>query len=181
MDAAVAPANPQLDGRKADVDKRAAAVRQAADFSKLPADVSRILSDTLGRLSALRLQAARSTEKSHPVERDEQPRVEHTPARGSSPSLSTRAVYVEDVFRKIQIRPYVKGKQTEGLRVTGLDKVPLAGMLGLKNGDVIQTINGQRLTSKQKAFQVLMKAKTQSKIDMQLQRDGKQKSLSFNI
>jgi signal transduction histidine kinase len=58
MMAAVAPANPQLDGRKADVDKRAAAVRQAADFAKLPADVSRILSDALGRLSALRLLAA---------------------------------------------------------------------------------------------------------------------------
>jgi len=37
------------------------------------------------------------------------------------------------------------------------------------------------LTSKQKAFQVLMKAKTQSKVNLQLLRDGKSKELSFDL
>ncbi len=54
-------------------------------------------------------------------------------------------------------------------------------MIGLRNGDVVQSVNGQQLTSKQKAFQVLMKAKTQSKIDIQLLRDGQSRNLSFDL
>lgn len=88
--------------------------------------------------------------------------------------------YVSEVFRKATIEPYVKNGQTEGLRITGLDKIPMAEMFGLRDGDVIRSVNGQQLTSKQKAFQVLMKAKTQSKVDIQLLRNGKSKALSFD-
>ncbi len=103
------------------------------------------------------------------------------PRQGAAVPLSTQAGYVEEVFRKVEIEPYVKNNQTQGLKVSGLEKVPMAELFGLKNDDVIQTINGQQLTSKQKAFQVLMKAKSQSRIDIQLLRDGKSKDLSFEI
>jgi general secretion pathway protein C len=95
--------------------------------------------------------------------------------------LLDRAEYVAEIFRKAKIEPYVKDGQTEGLRITGLEKIPMAEMIGLKNGDILQAVNGQRLTSQQKAFQILMKAKTLSKVDIQLSRDGKSKDLSFNL
>jgi type II secretion system protein C len=101
--------------------------------------------------------------------------------QGRVPPLSTQARYVEEVFHNITIEPCVKNNQTLGLKVSGLEKVPLAEMFGFKNGDIIQTINGQQLSSKQKAFQVLMKAKTQSRLDIQLLRNGKSKNLSFDI
>ncbi|MGE5295268.1 MAG: type II secretion system protein N [Solirubrobacterales bacterium] len=91
-----------------------------------------------------------------------------------------KADYVSEIFRKATVEPYVKDGRTEGLRITGLDKIPMAEMFGLRNGDIVQNVNGQQLTSKQKAFQVLMKAKTQSKVDIQLLRSGKSKNLSFN-
>ena len=112
---------------------------------------------------------------------DERSSASATPRQGAAVPLSTQAGYVEEVFRKVEIEPYVKNNRTQGLRVSGLEKVPMAELFGLKNGDVIQTINGQQLTSKQKAFQVLMKAKSQSRIDIQLLRDGKSKDLSFEI
>lgn len=86
-----------------------------------------------------------------------------------------------DIFRRATIEPYVKDGQTEGLRLSGLENIPMAEMLGLRNGDIVQSVNGQQLTSKQKAFQVLMKAKTQSSIDVQLLRDGQSKNLSFKL
>ncbi len=89
--------------------------------------------------------------------------------------------YVEQVFHKAKIEPYVKNGRTEGLKISGLEDNSLTGLLGLKNGDVVQTVNGQTLTSKQKAFQVLQKAKTQSKLQLQLLRDGKAKDLSFDL
>ena len=98
-----------------------------------------------------------------------------TPA--NRPSVS----YVEDVFHKAKIEPYTQNGRTEGLKITGLEDTPLSGLFGLKNGDVVQTVNGQSLTSKQKAFQVLQKARKQSKLQIQLLRDGKAKELSFDL
>jgi type II secretion system protein C len=89
--------------------------------------------------------------------------------------------YVEDLFRKAIIEPHVENGRTEGLRITGLEQTPLDAMFGLRNGDIVRTVNGQSLTSKQKAFQVLKKARAQSKLDIQLVRDGKTKDLSFDL
>jgi type II secretory pathway component PulC len=88
---------------------------------------------------------------------------------------------VAEVFRQATIEPYVKNYRTEGLTISGLEKIPMAERFGLQNGDVVQSINGQQLTSKQKAFQVLMKARTQSKVDIQLLRNGQRKGLSFDL
>ena len=107
-----------------------------------------------------------------------------------SPSLATvkppappsgRLGYVEDLFRTATIEPYVKNGRTEGLKITGLDQSPLAALVGLRDGDIVQTVNGQDLDSKQKAFQILKKARTQSKIDIHVLRNGKAKNLSFDL
>ncbi len=95
-------------------------------------------------------------------------------------SSSSRLAQVEALFHKATIEPYVQNGEAEGLRLTGLENIPIALAVGLRNGDVIRTVNGQTLTSKQKAFQVLQKARAQSKIDMQLLRAGKVTDLSFN-
>ena len=99
----------------------------------------------------------------------------------ASSSASSHAGSVAEVFRKVTMEPYVKDNRAEGLKITGLENLPMAQALGLQNGDVVQSVNGQPLTSKQKAFQVLMKARTQSKMDMQLLRDGRSTKLSFHL
>jgi general secretion pathway protein C len=98
-------------------------------------------------------------------------------ARHDLPKLS----YLEDVFHKARIEPYVQQGQTEGLKISGLQDTPLTGLFGLRNGDVVQTLNGQSLTSKQKAFQVIQKARTQSKLQLQILRNGKAKDLSVDL
>jgi type II secretion system protein C len=92
-----------------------------------------------------------------------------------------QAEYVGDLLRQATIEPCVKNNQIEGLKISDLDKIPMAQMLGFKDGDIVQSVNGQQLTSKLKAFQVLMKARMQPKVDIRLLRDGKSKSLSFNL
>jgi general secretion pathway protein C len=92
-----------------------------------------------------------------------------------------RVGYVAEVLREATIEPSVRNGQVEGLKITGLENAPMAQLFGLKNGDVIQSVNGQPLTSKQRAFQVLMKATTQRNIDIRLLRDGKSKDLSFDL
>lgn len=134
-----------------------------------------------GRQLVLRLQTGAVGDKQAAKAPEQQ--AEPKTAQGSKPAAlpPVKADYVAEVFRKATIEPYVKNSRTEGLRITGLDKVPMAEAFGFKNGDIIRSVNGQQLTSKQKAFQVLMKARTQSKVDIQLLRNGKSKDLSFDL
>jgi type II secretory pathway component PulC len=89
--------------------------------------------------------------------------------------------YVEDIFREAKIEKVVDEGKGTGLRITGLENTPVAELFGLRNGDVVETINGQKVTNKQKAFQVLQKARSQQVMNIELRREGKAKSLSFDL
>ncbi len=137
-----------------------------------------------GRPAVLKLCAATTADKGQKTaqtapktDSQSQP----APVAKSSSFESPGGGYMSEIFRKATIEPYVRNNRTEGLRITGLDKIPLAETFGFKDGDVVQVVNGQQLTSKQKAFQVLQKAKTQSKVNIRILRDGKSKDLSFNL
>jgi type II secretion system protein C len=137
-----------------------------------------------GRLAMLKLCAGTTVDKGQKT-KETRPTVDSqnqpAPIASSPTSGPPRGEYVSDIFRKATIEPYVRNNRTEGLRITGLDKIPLAGVFGFKDGDIVQVVNGQQLTSKQKAFQVLQKARTQPKVNIRILRDGKSKDLSFNL
>jgi len=94
---------------------------------------------------------------------------------------TTQVPGMEVFLEKMEIIPYVVDGEGRGLSITGLDNLSMAGFFGFENGDVIQTINGQMLTDKQKAFQVLKKARSQSSINLQLLRNEQKMDLSFDI
>ena len=86
---------------------------------------------------------------------------------------------IEIFLEEIEVAPYIINGQQEGLSITGLDDSSMAGYFGFKNGDVIQNVNGQMLTDKQKAFQVLKKARSQSSLNVQLLRNKQKMDLLF--
>jgi len=137
-----------------------------------------------GRRFALQKYVAASTAASNSTNEQQTSTANHpkpaTESQDTQPP-SARLGYVEELFRKATIEPHVENGRTKGLKITGLEQTPLANLFGLRNGDVVQTVNGQNLNSKQKAFQVLKKARTQSNISLQLLRDGKAKELSFDL
>lgn len=93
-----------------------------------------------------------------------------------------KAQCVEALLSNAVIEPYSVDGRVEGLQITDLENINIAKNLGLKNGDVIRSVNGHRLTSKQKAFQVFKKAKTQPGMpDIELLRNGNIKKLSFSM
>ena len=142
-------------------------VRHAGKRKVLPLQ-SGAVSPAKGRSSESKPQSTESTAKRAAAEQQPAPK-------------RSQMGYVEEVFHKAKIEPYVRNGRTEGLKITGLESTPLTDLFGLKNGDVVQTVNGQNLTSKQKAFQVLQKAKMQSKLQIQVLRDGKAKELSLDL
>ena len=86
---------------------------------------------------------------------------------------------VEAILSKADIKPHAVSDQIEGLRITGLENIREAKVLGLQNGDIIRAVNGHRLTNKQKTYQIFKKARSQAAINLDLLRDNKSKKLSF--
>ena len=55
------------------------------------------------------------------------------------------------------------------------------GMVGIKNGDVLLRINDFPIDSPEKAIQSFVSLKGQSRIKLDLIRDGKPQSLNYDI
>lgn len=103
------------------------------------------------------------------------------PVQSASSEGQTKIDSMQELFRKAVIEPYSIDGQVEGLRITGLKDIPMAAELGLRDGDIICTVNGQQLTDQQKAFQVFQKARTQPAVNIEMLREGKTKRFSFNL
>lgn len=141
-----------------------------------------------GQRKALNLKAAetgRSADSSGPAQsKVKTPKAApYLPANRVRPqnAAASKFGYVEEILSKAAIEPYGDNGIVEGLRITGLEKVPAAELIGLENGDIIRRVNGQQLTSLQKAFQVFQKAKSQPSISMELSRGDVTKELTFDL
>ncbi len=84
-------------------------------------------------------------------------------------------------MKKATLAPVETHGQVIGLKVSGLDEIPFAQLAGLQNDDVIVRINAQAITSRQKAFQVFKKSKSMAHMDIELLRNNKTKTLSFEL
>jgi len=107
--------------------------------------------------------------------------VETNPPAKSQSTVGDKLSDIEIMLTKAVIKPYAIDGQVEGLRITGLENIRGAEEIGLKNGDIIRTVNGHRLTSKQKAYQIFKKARSQEAMNIELLRDNETKTLSFSL
>ena len=115
-------------------------------------------------------QAVKSAKFNSPSKRDVNQKVYVTNVSG-----------MEAFLENMKVAPYIVNGKGEGLCITGLKDLKMAGYFGLEDGDVIQTINGQMLTDKQKAFQVLKKARSQTSLNFQLLRNKQKMDMSFEM
>lgn len=88
---------------------------------------------------------------------------------------------IEAIMKTVEITPNLVNGKSDGLKISGLEGLSMAKFVGLENGDVIHTINGQTVTNDRKAFQVLRKARSLSSLDLELTRGTQEKTLSFKI
>ena len=96
-------------------------------------------------------------------------------------TFANKLRHVAIMLPEATVEPHTVKGEVEGLKVSDLGDVDGVEDLGLKDGDVIRAINGHRLNSKQKAFQIAMKAKSQAALSVELQRDNKIKNFSLPL
>ncbi|MEM1026064.1 MAG: type II secretion system protein GspC [Myxococcota bacterium] len=80
-----------------------------------------------------------------------------------------------------RIVPSFKDGKANGFKLFSIRPNSLYAKIGIKNGDVVQQINGYELNSPDKALEIYSKLKDASSISVDLLRRGKAKSLSYTI
>jgi general secretion pathway protein C len=80
-----------------------------------------------------------------------------------------------------RLLPSVKDGRVEGFRVSEVKPNGIFGMVGIKNGDVLLRINDFAIDSPDKAIQSFITLKGQSRIKLDLIRDGQPATLNYDI
>ena len=95
-------------------------------------------------------------------------------------ALLAKAGGIDALAAAVKVAPYAVDGLPTGIQLAGIENA-VAGIVGLENGDVIKSVNGQNLTSLQKAFQVLRKARRLPSAEVQLLRGSEERTISFGI
>jgi general secretion pathway protein C len=86
-----------------------------------------------------------------------------------------------DLMRQARVVPEQENGRTVGIRMMGIRDDSLLGVLGMKTGDRLQTINGFDMSSPEKALEAYARLRTADKLTVQINRGGKNMNLDYNI
>lgn len=80
-----------------------------------------------------------------------------------------------------RLLPSLKEGKVEGFRVSEVKPAGVFGMIGIRNGDVLLRINEFPIDSPEKAIQSFVSLKGQSRIKLDLVRDGQPATFTYDI
>ncbi len=86
-----------------------------------------------------------------------------------------------DLMRQARVVPEQENGRTVGIRMFGVRPDTLLGVLGMENGDRLQTINGFDMSSPEKALEAYARLRTADKLTVQVNRRGQNINLDYNI
>ncbi len=83
--------------------------------------------------------------------------------------------------KQARVVPSQKDGKTQGYKLYGIRRGTLPKLLGLKNGDMITSINGEELTSIDKAMALYTKLRRASQLEVNITRKGKAMTKEIQI
>lgn len=86
-----------------------------------------------------------------------------------------------ELMRQARIIPVQENGRTVGVRLLGVRPDTLLGVLGMKDGDRLQTINGFEVANPEKALEAYARLRTADKLTIQINRGGANMNLDYNI
>jgi type II secretion system protein C len=92
---------------------------------------------------------------------------------------STSSIF--KLANKVKIRPFRQSDKVLGMKVDNIDKGCIIEQVGLRNKDIVTSVNNQKIDSYQKALQVFKKIRKQNEIKVSLLREGELKQLCYRI
>ena len=86
---------------------------------------------------------------------------------------------LNEAWKKVLPLPYISSGKVIGVKIAKIIDKELANQAGIKEGDIVTSINNQRIDSLQKALQVYDSVRNEEKVIMQIQRGKETKNLVY--
>jgi general secretion pathway protein C len=86
-----------------------------------------------------------------------------------------------DLMRQARIVPEQENGKVVGIRMFGVRPDTLLGVLGMENGDRLQSINGFDIASPEKALEAYARLRTAERLTISLNRRGQQMNIDYNV
>ena len=85
------------------------------------------------------------------------------------------------LLNQARVEPSFVNGEHIGYKIRAIDKGSLYEQLGLKNNDIIQQINGEKIDSPEKAFGLLKMLRNEREISLKIKRGSNQQNLNYHI
>jgi len=85
------------------------------------------------------------------------------------------------LLSQARVVPEIRGGKNIGFRLGEIVSGSLYDRIGLKNGDIVQTVNGVRIQNPSQAMAMYQQLKDASSVAVELLRNGQQQTLNYNI
>ena len=96
-------------------------------------------------------------------------------------ALSAALDNIGQAMTDARLLPNAKGGKVEGFNLSEVKPQGIFGMIGLKNGDTLLKVNDFAIDSPDKAMQSFVSLKGQSRVKLDLMRDGRPLTLNYDI
>jgi general secretion pathway protein C len=88
---------------------------------------------------------------------------------------------LNELLTQVRVRPYFRQGKPEGLIVSQIQGDSIFAKLGLMNGDIIASVNGQQMSTPEEAFQLYNSLKSGSPVSIEITRRGQKKMLTYEV
>jgi general secretion pathway protein C len=95
--------------------------------------------------------------------------------------INSKLSDLSSLMTEAKALPNMKNGEFNGFKLYAMRSTSLFGQIGLKNGDIIQSVNGEKVDSLEKAMQLLETFKNASSVQLGLQRRGAQTNMDYTI
>ena len=124
--------------------------------------------------------AASRAEKEYPASKPIQKQKSSTIMLSRS-DLEESIGNIHQLLSQMRIRPHFKDGKADGLAITNIKPGSIFAKLGLRNGDIVQAIDGRDIKSPDDVLEVYNKLKSGSQAALQISRRGEQRIINYKF
>ena len=88
---------------------------------------------------------------------------------------------VHQLLTQVRIRPHFRDGNPDGLAISNIRPGSFFAKLGLRNGDIVQGINGRNIKSPDDVMDVYQRLKSGSRVALQVMRNGEEKIINYQF
>jgi general secretion pathway protein C len=88
---------------------------------------------------------------------------------------------MNQLFTQIRAVPHFEGGQSTGFRLFAIRQNSIFDKIGLRNGDIIQEINGNTINDPSKALSMFNELRNQQELNVKILRNKEEKHLTYQI